>query len=127
MVVELRAGATALRLTCDERNWCRASLGTPSGSGQELGADDKNVLVSRLRAALAGNIGPTIGQIDGLDVSWVTTLSEMHSTLYAVDLDGDLELFFQDATGRLTARIGLSSLVRAEWMQQLDAIGTKRS
>jgi hypothetical protein len=127
MVIELQAGGSVLRLTCDHRNWCRASLRTPIECDRELGADDKNVLTGRLRGALAGNIGTAIGKIEGVDVSWVTSLSENHSTIYAAEIGADLELFFQDATGNLAARIRLSSLVRAQWMQQLDAIGTNGS
>jgi hypothetical protein len=128
MVIELRDdGKTLLRLACDERDWCRLTLEISLTCRREVGAENKDVLVDRLHEVLAGKWGPVIGQIEGLNVSWVTTLSQCHNTIYAADLDGCLELFFQDAAGGLTDRIRLSPLVRARWKHQLDAIRIKRS
>lgn len=120
MVIELRAGATTLLLRANEQKWCRVSLETPSGGSLDLGASVEGVVVSRLRAALCGDIGDVVGQIAGLNVSWVTTLSEMHGSIYAADVNGDLELLFQDGKGSVVGRMRLSPTNRDEWVRLLD-------
>jgi hypothetical protein len=123
MVTKLTAsGATTLTLSTEEGGqWCSLIL-LVGGRVHELGADDLTVIKQRLARAvsdvLAGDKG---GKIDGLEVTWIASLSERHASIYAADENGHRLIFFADERGQLLARVELQDDERRRWLGTLTA------
>jgi len=114
MVIILSAGEARLRLSGDA-DWCDVRLENASQE-IELGADSAAVVLERIAAALADDF-PTgsAGQIDGLDVAWVVSLSEHHTSMYVATSGSDRVLLFEDAAGKVIGRVELDEAERGEW------------
>lgn len=119
-MIELRAGEFALHFDSKlaASGWTRVFLSGPDGE-TALGADDYQVVASRLRAALGGGLEQTGGEIDGHSVSWVLSLSEEHTSFYARPDGDDLLLFLRAADASPLATLRLDSKARGAWQALL--------
>ena len=118
MVTELPAGAARLVLTCDSSQWCEVVL--EADGRHELGAETRAVLVERLLRGLRDELPePTSGELDGVAVSWVLSLSERHASIYAAQRADVRSLYFQDSEGNLIVRVDLKSEDRKRWVSLL--------
>ena len=121
MVAELPAGSARLILSADDSDWCQVSLDL--GELYPLGAESCPILVEKLLKSLRVEVsGPESGTIDGVEVTWVLSLSERHTTIYTAQRDDLRALYFQGADGSLIARLDLSEEQRLEWVSLLEAI-----
>jgi hypothetical protein len=119
MVTELVAGSTRLLVDCDTSQWCEVTL--DANGIHQLGSETRSVLVERLVRGLRGELSaPTSGELDGVPVAWVLSLSERHASIYAADREGIRTLYFQDADGKLIARLDLEREERERWISILE-------
>jgi len=120
MVVELFCQNGALRLTGPRGGWCQvgALLG---GTTFHLGAEVQSVVAARLSVALAPELhGPWVEGGAGR-FTFVLTLSERHSTIYARDSGQTRVLLCQDADGADVGQLELTAADRLRWMGQLTS------
>ena len=120
-ILELRGpGGATLRLLTDARGWCQVELAT-EGSTTALGAETKRIVTERLLTGLTDSLtGKSAGQIHGVTVRWVMSLSERHCSVYAGDVGTDRHLFFQASGGELLATVVLSEQQRYNWLRELQ-------
>lgn len=119
MVTSLVAASARLEIDCDASGWCDATL--DANGRHRLGSETRNVLVDRLVRALRNELsGPSSGELEGVSVVWVLSLSERHASIYAAHRDGMRNLYFQDAEGKLIARLALGTEEREEWISILE-------
>lgn len=120
MVIEL-VGSKARLMLSGQPEWCELRLET-LGREIELGADSAAVVLGRLASAVAEPLTlEPAGEIGGLSVAWVVSLSEQHTTIYVGASKSRRVLFFQDADGRTLARVDLDERRRGEWSEKLRA------
>lgn len=118
MVIELVGPRTRLMLS-GQPDWCEIRLETEDRE-VELGADSAAVVLERLASAVAEELTlDRAGEIDGLTVAWVASLSDQHTTIYVGTSDSRRVLFFQDADGKTFARVDLDDASRKEWSEKL--------
>jgi hypothetical protein len=121
MVTMLSSGAAGLALSADASGWCEVELRLPDRR-YSIGADSERVVVGRLLQGLAPTLsGPGAGAIGGMEVKWVLSLAERHTTIYAADYEGNRLLFLQDADANLIGRIELTDPDRRRWVDTLEA------
>jgi hypothetical protein len=126
MVTVLNCGEAQLLLNTGikpSEDWCQLTLRIQQQS-IDLGADTRSIVVQRLLRALTNPLGTkATGSIQGIEVHWVMTLAEKHSTIYVSQTEQGLTpsrcLFFQDSEGTLLGRLDLTDKVLNAWICQL--------
>ena len=119
-VVVLPAHQAVLRLSIGTDGRSEVVL-RDRGRDYTLGAEAAALFLPRLRRGLADVLsGSTVGTIDGIDVKWVLTLAEGHTTIFAGDLGDQRILFFQDKDGQLIGSLGLPIALRRDWVERID-------
>jgi hypothetical protein len=123
MLTELVAGTARLLMDCDLSQWCQVIL--DADGLHPLGSETRSVFVERLVRGLRDELpGPTSGELEGVPVAWVLSLSERHTSIYAADREGVRTLYFQNADGKLIARVNLGREVRERWLSILEELVT---
>lgn len=121
MVIVLTSGPVTLTLSADASGWCKVQL-AHAGQLLQLGADTKSVVIERLMQGLLDELrGQSSGLIDGINVTWVLSLAERHTSIYAAQHEHKKLLFFQDADGKVVARIELTDEDRQRWLRELES------
>lgn len=94
----LRFGSSTLSFVTEENGWTNVYL-IKDGTTAYLGSDDKQTIIQRLLEMLTRQDQAKMGNIGGIDVRWVLTLSEKYHVLYASYKagDGSVRVFWQDA------------------------------
>src|SRR5690349_23166220 len=116
----LRANGISLFLSWADLghgDWCRLQLEV-DGAVFTLGAEAKSVVFERLARALADELPASTTKIEGISATWLLSLAEEHSSVFAAEIEGRRTLFFQGPDGRLLARAVLSDSERWAWMKQ---------
>jgi hypothetical protein len=122
MVISLNAEGGTLVLRQADGAWWQLVVVVGS-SEHVLGCDTRRIIVSRLRNGLTDTLGPkTAGLFEGIQSSWVLSLSEEHGSVYAGDREGVRLLFFQDANGSYLGCLRLSSQERETWSRNLEEL-----
>ena len=122
MVTVLDSGSTQLMLSTDASRWCEMELAF-DGRRLPIGADVEYIVIERLLRGLRDSLtGPSAGSIGGIEVVWILSLAERHTSVYASQYEGKRILFFQDADGNLLTRIELADTDRQRWIRELQAI-----
>lgn len=116
------AGEARIRLSTSSNGWCQVSLDVGPRTF-ELGADTYKIIVARMAAGLSqDSLGPSSGILDGNEVRAVLSLQEAHGTIYtSTAASAGQALLFQDADGKLIAKVLLSAAERADWLEKLLA------
>jgi len=86
---EFEFSGASLIFRIEENDWCRVELVTEKETLQ-LGAEDWNILFSRLKGALT-----SLGKSS--EPEWILTLSEKHCGLFRQNIDGKNSFFWIDA------------------------------
>ena len=113
--IELRSSDGSLILTLDEKGvggWCQVHL-VSSGVSRPLGAETMKYIASHLVSFLK-ETESTRG------LRWVLNLSELHASAYGEHVQGETILHFQDANGKMFARLALTLAERKQWMETLS-------
>lgn len=122
MVTILSSASGDLVLEPDENEWCQVVLDI-GGHRRALGADLTSIIVERLlRALLDKPVGLAVGVLEGVDVRWVLSLAERHSTLYMSDQSGRRIVFIQAGDGSTMAKLSLDADDVARWRDQLGDV-----
>jgi len=120
MPVELKAGNHSLLIEQQgDADWYRCTV-VVDGVPTYAGADAREPILRRLADALHGVAREPAGEIDGIVVRWVFSLSEQHFTLYIANEGETTLLFWQDADARLLQRWTLTPDDVERWLDQLD-------
>lgn len=121
MVTELTVGSAKLVVSCDRSQWCDVML--EANGRHHLGSETRAVLVARLVRGLRDELPePTAGELDGVAVSWVLSLSERHASVYAAQSADIRSLYFQDSEGKLIVRVDLERQDRERWISLLGGM-----
>jgi hypothetical protein len=115
-MVTLHAREMTLRLRIvNELKWCSVDL-EADGHTYNLGADSLGIVCSRLAKALSVPLGMSNAHAEP---RWVTSFSEEHCTILALNVPNGVELQFQNADGHRFYRGLLSDDEIEEWRGQL--------
>jgi len=99
---------TFLTLEIGEGNWTQVSLKTEKGI-IILGAESLTSITHKILSAFQEYpIRKTVGKFDGLNVIWVLSLAEKHSSLYLARTSSRSILFFQNSEGKLIAKVDIA-------------------
>lgn len=116
MVRTLTANGSALTLRSDTDGWCDVEL-LLDGRRLQLGAEQEDVLAKRLASAMHDELTQEVaGTIAGINVVYVLSLAEKHTTVFAGDNADRRVLFFQDASGGLVGDVRLTGKDRKDWL-----------
>lgn len=83
-----------------------------------LGAETLNYILNHLLDALGGKQTKPAGTIEGEEVFWVLTLSEIHSSIYAA-IGEIIRFYIQDKNAEIIFRFNLSIQERLIWQQKI--------
>ena len=85
-----------------------------------LGSDLRALIVSRLRAGLeAKTVHGCDGEMNGLPVAWMLSLSEPNSSLYVGDLGDSRHIFAESENSELIVELVLDNEDRKRWLREL--------
>jgi hypothetical protein len=85
-----------------------------------LGADLLSIIAERLSAALDGKPrGTAVNSLEGREVRWVLSLSELHASFYGTRPPDSLTLFVQNAQGETIGVLSLTEAERQQWLATL--------
>ena len=94
---------------CNENNWCNISFSKHSNV-INLGADNLQVLVRKIINGIDfDKKKDIIGNINNVQVSWIFSLTEKHSTAYWGQDHNKNIFFFQDSNGNLIGSLDMSN------------------
>ena len=117
---ELKSSDSILRLNVDENGWCQVEL-VIGDLDIRIGADVEFIVKERLAKGLQDEVSEDIsGEILGVPVRWILSLSEKHFTVYASDDAGKRTLFFQTPDGEIVGNITLEPEQRKQWLSFLN-------
>jgi len=117
MVMRLECATHALVIDDDE--WATVTL-WEKNKEQELGAEDRGVIIEKLREGLQRNeIDEPVGKIYGVPVGWVLHLEERHASFYLGIENAKRHLFIQDSEAQLLAEIILDREHVRDWLRTL--------
>lgn len=124
VTIQLGASDASLRLSANGGTWCEVSL----VKGSELiflGGDS----LAKVRDGFLRFVGKEFGQtpageIEGVPVTWVMSLMEGHTSLYAADTAGGRALFIQSADGVTIAKLVLDGGQSRVWQESLAELAT---
>jgi hypothetical protein len=106
-----------LHMDDESRGWCRCFI---SNRGEHfIGGQAADYVLTHLLQALEDPLINPVGEIDGLRVSWVLSLSSPHVSIYSAEVDRDRWLFFQNAEAVITGIIILAPEQQEIWKSQL--------
>jgi hypothetical protein len=111
MNVVLRADGGGLELTSDENGWTSVTL-VRGDKRDPIGAERAKYLGERLRGFL---------ERPPVELKWVFTLSETHTSAYGMQTGRDIQIRFQDRDAKFFADIVVRDEQRREWVSQLEA------
>lgn len=117
--ITLNTDGKSLRLTANDAGWCQVIL--EDGPRQiPLGADLLSIISERLSDAVASEpLGASVGSLEGREVWWVLSLSELHTSLYVTRPPGSLTLFVQNAEAEIIGVLTLTEVERQKWLASL--------
>lgn len=124
-ILSLPAESNSLVIETNADGWARCFLADRERT--YLGAEDFSVIATRLqeglrrRNALAGGAA---GELQGLPVAWLLSLSEAHHVLYMAASGSNRLLFWQNADQSpvlLAGVMRLSPEQRVQWQETLSA------
>ena len=140
----LPCGQDAIVITPDAQQWSQVVFRS-AGMDKELGAEMLEILVQRLMPLIAGRGIPTIsdesgngspetsardaragddavghGWIDGRRVTWIMTLNESHSAIYATRNSSQTAIYVQDRDGKMIATLTASPQDLNTWERALQ-------
>jgi hypothetical protein len=99
-------------------SWCGCTL-VVGENRVFLGAESRSYIIDHLIEALGPRRNVT-GRINDLEVSWVLSLAEEHSSLYIAGEADCRVLFLQDRNGQLIHTMRLSMSDVESWRAELD-------
>lgn len=115
--IQLRKGIDSITISPNE--WANVILEI-SGKRIDIGSDSRKVIVERMIHALsAKNIEKKIGDINEIGVSWITSLSEKHSSLYIGDHQNHKYIFVQNDEGMTIGEFRLNNEEKEDWIKIL--------
>jgi hypothetical protein len=112
----LTAGDVALHMAAGETGWAKVVL-RERWNTHQLGAAMSQDLVRRLLTFMSK---------PPLELRWVLTLSESHSSVYGLRDQAGVLLRFQDRNAVFFADLRLDDSVRQAWIDQLEIALTTR-
>jgi len=120
-MIQLFANQYCFKIDTTDNDWCKCWLITGENETY-LGAERLKYLKDHLLAGLDDSPKENSGRLLEDNFSWVLSLSEVHTTLYA-EMDGqDRVLFFQDANAKEVCRIRLSQDRCSQWLDKIKSI-----
>jgi hypothetical protein len=117
--IDLNKELQTLNFKTGENNWCEVEL-QDDGKIYQIGAEDKTIIIEKLKVGLFEDNLEIIGELDGIPVAWVLSLAEKHSSIFVGIVGDNRHLFFQNEAGDTFAKITLSSEVCKNWLQSLN-------
>jgi hypothetical protein len=112
MPLALRGKNGELRFTRDTAGtggWCHVVL-IADGIERPLGAERQKYITDQFLRFFSET---------SIDVRWILSLSELHSSLYGCDSGEDVIIHIQDANGSSVCKLVLSQVEKASWIQEL--------
>ena len=121
----LSAPEGSIEIDMSRPEWCHCTY-LHGVKRRPLGAGPFDYICRQLSRDLRTNWDeldkPAMGEVDGLIVRWVLSLSEEHSTLYVAKDIQQTVLFWQDKNAVLICRITLDHELEKEWIQLLQSM-----
>jgi hypothetical protein len=122
MVIELNADKSLLKILFEEERFC--SMYFFDGDYEHyLGQDLSLIVLSRLIEAFEKRL-PLAGNIKNVNVAWVLSMPDAHSTLYLEISDSSNQtesrkIFFEDKHGKLIGFLDVESSELSLWIESL--------
>ena len=120
--VHLNASSLTIRFDIQPSGWTKVYLDA-SKKSTELGAEVNYILFRKIYGFLNRQEIQTLsGEIEGIPVSHLFSLSEKHTSVYASTDLREPTLFFQNSKGEIFAKMNLPSEEIKTWTEQLKRI-----
>jgi hypothetical protein len=117
--IHLKSGSTTLTLQVGNQGWTSVVLLIDEHK-HSLGADTLSIIATRIINALEAPLASKdSGEIDGVRVRWVLSLSEQHHTIYLAVVNEGIKLFIQHPDTTVVGSILLSDSDIARWLESL--------
>ena len=120
-MIQMKAETASLRLEREASEWTKVFLSMPTEE-RYIGAEQFRKVRARLLAMLRKEATKSNYMIEGEDAFWAMTLSEEHTTLYAVRRASILRVHFQDKNARRFFALNLNDEERESWIATLDSV-----
>lgn len=120
-MIRLCANQYCIEIDTSNDSWCKCWLKI----GEDvtyLGSTDLKYLKDHLLAGLDDSPKESSSRLHEFDVSWVLSLSEVHTVLYVAVDDQDKLLLLQDADAKEICIIRLSKDQCIQWLNQIQLI-----